>query len=89
MKTNYSKIRVGLIVIAFAMIFTLFFARLVFIQLVNGEDYRKVAQRQYSQSKKVPAERGIIYDAKGREVAVNATFRSLCVYPLNGQDVKE
>jgi cell division protein FtsI (penicillin-binding protein 3) len=87
MKTNYSKVRIGVVSILFVMAFVLFFARLVFVQVVKGEQLRNRAERQYLRSIEIPANRGEILDARGNRVAVNSNFKSLFAYPLTKRDV--
>jgi cell division protein FtsI/penicillin-binding protein 2 len=89
MKAQYSKVRLGVICIFFALMFVFFFARLVFVQVVKGEDYRERARRQYLQSIELPAARGGIFDVKGNMIAVNDGFKSLFAYPLNKKDVEK
>jgi len=89
MKAHYSKVRIGVIAIFFAMSFVLFFARLVFVQVIQGDRLRGRAERQYLQSIELPAARGEIFDIKGNKIAVNGNFKSLFAYPLTGKDVDQ
>lgn len=89
MKAHYSKVRIGVIAILFAMSFVIFFARLVFVQVVQGDQLRERAKRQYLQSIELPAARGEIFDIKGNKVAVNGSFKSLFAYPLNDRDIEQ
>lgn len=88
MKTNYSKVRIGVVSILFVMAFVLFFARLVFVQVVRGEQLRNRAERQYLRSIEIQANRGEILDARGSKVAVNSSLKSLFAYPLDKRDVE-
>ncbi len=88
MKTPYSKVRIGLVSLIFALAFVFFFARLVYVQVVRGEELRDRAERQYLRSIELPAKRGEIYDIKGNKVAVNTSFKSLFAYPLTKKDVE-
>lgn len=87
MKSHYSKTRVGVVAILFATIFAVFFVRLVFVQVINGDTYKQKALRQINESIEVPAARGEIFDACGNKVTVNTTFISLFAYPINGADI--
>lgn len=86
MKPLYSKIRIGLCFIALVMIFALFFTRLLFLQVVRGEELRRIAEHQYKELIELPAARGEIYDCRGNKVAINVTFPSLFAYPLTAED---
>jgi cell division protein FtsI/penicillin-binding protein 2 len=89
MTGQYSKLRLGSICIFFIMAFVLFFARLVYIQVVRGDELREKAKRQYLQAIEIPAKRGDVYDAKGYKLAVNSSFQSLFAYPLTDADVDQ
>lgn len=86
MKPLYSKIRIGLCFIILVMIFTLFITRLLFLQVVRGEELRKIAEHQYKELIELPAARGEIFDCRGNKVAINVTFPSLFAYPLTADD---
>ena len=89
MNGYYSKIRVGFVFILLAMTFVVFFARLVNVQVVQGDRLREKARRQYLESIELPAARGEIYDIRGNKVAVNTYFRSLFAYPLTPENVDQ
>jgi len=88
MKAPYSKVRIGVVTILFVMTFVLFFARLVYVQVIRGEELRDRAERQYLRSIELPAKRGEIYDISGNKVAINSSFKSLFSYPLSKKDVE-
>lgn len=87
MTAVYSKSRLGILSIFFVMTFVLFFARLLYIQVVRGDDFRERARRQYMEGIELPALRGEIFDTKGNKIAGNSRFNSLCVYPLSYEDL--
>ncbi len=72
----------------FTLIFSIFLGRVILFQVVRGGDYRETARKLYLQSKSIRAERGLIFDSKGRKVAINKTYKSLCAYP-SSKDVIE
>ncbi len=86
MKPHFSKVRIGLVSIMFVMTFVIFFARLVFVQVVRGEELRGRAERQYLRSIELPARRGEVFDVKGNKVAVNSNFKSMFAYPITKKD---
>lgn len=88
MKTPYSKVRIGIITLLFVMAFVMFFARLVFVQVIKGEELRDRAERQYLRSIELPAKRGEVYDIKGNKVAVNTSIKSVFSYPLSNKDTE-
>jgi len=87
MTTHYSKIRVGVVFLLFVMTFVLFFTRLLYVQVVMGEELKQKAEHQFQELIELPAARGEIYDVRGYKVAVNTNFTSLFAYPLGPDDV--
>lgn len=81
-----SRGRVYLLISLICLIWGLIFYRLVAIQLVHGDEYLRIASRQTNGEIIVPAERGGIYDTKGRALAGNIALRSFFAYPQNEQD---
>jgi cell division protein FtsI (penicillin-binding protein 3) len=73
---------IGLLCLAWGVIV----ARLVHIQLAHGDEYFRIASRQTNGEIVVPAERGGIFDDKGRAFAGNIARRSFFAYPQNDQD---
>ena len=47
--------------------------KLVVLQVVNGEDYRRQSMDKLTNSVTVPAPRGVIYDRNGVLLATNRT----------------
>ena len=87
MTTHYSKIRVGVVFLLFVMTFVLFFTRLLYVQVVMGEELKLKAEHKFQELIELPAARGEIYDVRGNKVAVNTNFTSLFAYPLGPEDV--
>lgn len=61
--------------------FSLVILRLVDIMLINHEWYKQKAEIQQIKREPIPVKRGIIYDRKGRELAVNIDTESIFVNP--------
>lgn len=53
--------------------------RLAWIQVVRGDEYRKMAVRQQTSDIPIEAKRGTIYDRNGQELATSATCYSVWV----------
>ncbi len=60
--------------------------RLGFIQIINGEEYKKQAMENWSRDITISAKRGTIYDAKGKKLAVSINSSSVTCFPA---DVKK
>ncbi|HEU0116875.1 MAG TPA: hypothetical protein VFQ80_19430, partial [Thermomicrobiales bacterium] len=67
----------GTVVAAFSVLA----AKLGFMQVVEGEKYRTEAASNIRRSETVPATRGMIYDRKGRELAINEQTWEVRVLP--------
>lgn len=67
-------------VLIFAVLLLLAF-RVGWIQIVKGEEYSARAVQQQTKDQTLKAERGVIYDANGEELAVSVTCYSIWVRP--------
>ena len=89
---NLSKRNLMFVVaIVFGMILLLAF-RVGWVQIVKGDEYSARAIQQQTKDKTLKAERGVIYDTNGRELAVSVTCYSVWLRPdavKSGRDEKE
>lgn len=69
-------------VLIFAVMLLLAF-RVGWIQIVKGAEYSARAVQQQTKDQTLKAERGVIYDANGEELAVSVTCYSIWVRPDN------
>ena len=78
-KERRSRIAVLLVcmVVGFAMVA----ARLVYLQVIEGGDLTRIAERQQDQLVTFEAKRGTIYDRRGRELAVSLDVESVYGVP--------
>jgi cell division protein FtsI/penicillin-binding protein 2 len=72
----------GTVVAAFSVLA----AKLGFMQIVEGETYRQEAASNIRRPETVPATRGMIYDRKGRELAINEQTWEVRVLPADLPD---
>lgn len=89
MKNNINKYRLIFLAIVISLFWCAVIYRLIDIQIVHGMEYSEQAQKQSSGKIKVPAERGLIYDRKGRQVAINVVRNALCAYPSDKREIKK
>ena len=71
-------------VFAFVIIVWLVFLlafRMAWIQIVKADEYREKARSQQTTDMSVEADRGIIYDRNGKELASSATSYSVWIRP--------
>jgi len=67
------KIFTGIIVLGTAIIL----GRLFWLQVLNGNNYRSLAENNRIRLRPIPAERGVIYDSFGRQLVANVPSFSL------------
>jgi len=63
--------------------------RLVWIQVINSEEYQEKAIEQRRMQIKVEPKRGIIYDRKGNELAISASSETVVAIPPEIDDPEE
>lgn len=73
------KLRFQLMLLASAAVFVLLAGRLFQLQVLEGDQYARRAQRNFVQSVDVEAPRGRIFDAKQRPLAVNRPAYTLMI----------
>ncbi len=79
-----SKKKIIFILIVCTIIWFIIIARLVFIQLIEGEKWTTKANNQLYISRIITANRGTIYDASGKVVlAQSSSVETVSVNPLN------
>ena len=80
--SSKKKMRNGLFVVI--VVIFLLTTRLGYIQLVWGAELNNQATSQQSQSRKITAKRGTIYDATGKyELAVSSSVEAVTINPTN------
>ena len=80
--TNKKKMRNALFIVM--IILMLLTTRIGYIQLVDGARLSNMASAQQSQSRKITAKRGTIYDSTGKYIlAVSSSSESVSVNPTN------
>lgn len=61
--------------------------RLGEIQIVHGSEYKDLAEKQSTGKIRINAQRGLIFDRHGSELAVNVISNSLYAYPTNKNEI--
>lgn len=75
------KNRIKILFFIFTFIFLLLTARLVWIQIINNDEYYNKALKQRMQELKVTPDRGNIFDINGKELAVSITSKTVVGLP--------
>ena len=78
--------RVGLLFALFVIAFALVLGRAAWIQAVRGGELSADARSQQVEAIDVPAERGSIFDRRGRELAVSETAATIFATPYQLDD---
>ena len=79
-------------VILFAVligIFMLLIGRLVFLMLINGGEYKKMALEQQTRDRLITPKRGTIYDRNGKPLAVSASVETVSISPITVREGKK
>ena len=84
-----SKRRLLFIFFIVSIIFILLIIRLGWIQIVQGEHYKELANIQQTRDIPIPAKRGTIYDRNGKELAISASTNTVWAKPTEITDSKE
>ena len=79
--TDKNRKRMVLVFIGTCILITALTFRVGWIQVVAGEKYTKLAMDQQRRDVSIPAKRGIIYDRKGKQLAVNAVTNTIWARP--------
>ena len=77
------KQRLIIILSIIGVLLTILIARLFWIQVVNGADYKQKAYQQQTADSLISAKRGTIYDITGNELAISASVETIIVNPTS------
>ncbi len=84
-KKNIMK-RMMILTVIVIFLFSLDSARLLYIQLIKGDEYSAKAESQQLSDTEIPATRGTIYDSDGNVLAQSATVWDIFLDPGNITD---
>lgn len=87
--TNTNKKRIIIFFLAVSLMFIGLTFRIGWIQIVSSEKYQQIALEQQTRDIPIPAKRGIIFDRKGKELAVSASTSTIWARPSEVKDVKD
>ncbi len=79
-----TKIRLNIITVIIYFLCFIIFMRLIYLQLIRGEEYYRQAQENRTQIIKIPAYRSVIYDRSAEnKLAYNRKSMSVIAIPAN------
>lgn len=79
--SNRNKRRIMFAFLVICLVCVALTLRLGWIQIVHGEEYSKQAVEQQTRDIPIVAQRGVIYDTNGVELAISATTHTIWVRP--------
>ncbi len=86
-KTTKKRLRIILGIVV--SIVLLLGGRLLYLQIYKNEDLRKGALEQWTKGIDIKSDRGIIYDRKGKKLAVSVTAYTVWATPADIKDAEE
>jgi cell division protein FtsI/penicillin-binding protein 2 len=78
-----ANVRIRLLLLAFAALFALTFARAAWIQVIRAPSFEAMASRQHRQTIEIPAGRGTIFDRTGDPLAIGEQALTVYANPQN------
>ncbi|MBI5235332.1 MAG: PASTA domain-containing protein [Deltaproteobacteria bacterium] len=85
-KKSYVRPRIILCAAMFFVFFAVIFAKAVQLQVVEGERFKKLAERQHTKTVSIQPKRGEIYDRNSRELALSLEVDSVYANPDKVRD---
>ena len=89
MKEKQANRRIRLLLVLFALVFGVTFARAVWLQGVRAASLGKLAEHQHRQTITLPAGRGTIYDRTGVELAIGEQMTTVYADPRQVRNPKD
>jgi cell division protein FtsI (penicillin-binding protein 3) len=88
MGAKYIRLRIGIVGLAFAVGFGVIGGKALLLQVYEGTWLSRKAWDQVEDSLKAVGKRGMIFDRRGREMAVSIDVTSIAVRPLQVKDME-
>mgnify|MGYP000178212929 CR=1 FL=1 len=79
--------RLSVLLIIFSVLLLVIVGRLVYLQIIKGEKYSKIASLNVVHTTFFPASRGMILDCKGRIIAKDIPRQNICAVPSEIEDI--
>jgi len=86
-KSTKKRLRFAILVVTLIVFFLGY--RLVRVQVIEGAEYKRGAMQQWTKAINLKSDRGIIYDRKGRKLAVNVTSFTVWASPSDVDNPEE
>ncbi len=79
--SGFSYKKSNILFISFVVFLSALFARLVYLQIMNGDSYLNIAKGNRERLIRIPAERGLFYDRNHVQLTTNIPSFSLAIVP--------
>ncbi|MFZ0133305.1 MAG: penicillin-binding protein 2 [Desulfobacterales bacterium] len=87
--TDWYKQRIIGIILVVVICMTVLFVRLFFLQVIKGEEYRRLSENNSIRLQRIEPFRGIILDRNGRMLVDNRPSYDLSIIPRDAKPVEE
>ena len=81
-----SKARLKLVLVVVIFLVVLLIGRLGYLQIYKSEELKKGALEQWTKAIDIKSKRGIIYDRKGKKLAISISASTIWAYPKEIKD---
>ncbi len=86
-KSTRKRLKFAIFVVTLIVFFLGY--RLIRVQVIEGSEYRRGAMQQWTKAINLKSDRGVIYDRKGRKLAVNVTSFTAWASPSDVNNPEE
>lgn len=83
------KQRISLVMMVVCLFFLILISRLFYLQVIEGEEYRKISENNYIRIQSIDAPRGLIFDRKGRIIVDNRPSYDLIITPKDAKPIEK
>lgn len=86
---DWYKARLSGLVFAVLAAFFLLFIRMFHLQIIEGEEYRRLSESNCIRIQNIDPPRGLIYDSKGELIVDNRPSFDICITPKDAKPIEE
>jgi len=86
---DWYKARLSGLVFAVLAAFFLLFIRMFHLQIIEGEEYRRLSESNCIRIQNIDPPRGLIYDSRGELIVDNRPSFDICITPKDAKPIEE
>jgi penicillin-binding protein 2 len=87
--SDWFKQRLTRIIVSISLVFVLLISRLLYLQVIEGREYRRLSEINSIRLRTVDAPRGLIFDRNGKLLVDNRPSFDLAIIPKDARPVEE